>query len=51
MRVLVAAFVALASGCVTVNPQPPPTAVCRDGTYSYGSSHGGVAQWLADLPP
>jgi len=36
----------------------PATAVCRDGTYSHSghrsgtcSSHGGVAQWLADLPP
>ena len=38
--------------------QQPPSAVCRDGTYSYSahrsgtcSYHGGVAQWLVDLPP
>lgn len=46
-------------------PQPAPqtgppagaTALCNDGTYSYSqhrsgtcSHHGGVAQWLADLP-
>lgn len=47
-------------------PQPPPppdsggpTALCRDGTYSYSqhrrgtcSWHGGVAEWLRDdIPP
>jgi hypothetical protein len=34
-------------------PQAKPTAICRDGTYSYSSNrrgtcshHGGVARWL-----
>jgi hypothetical protein len=34
----------------------PPTAICRDGAYSYSahrsgtcSHHGGVAEWTADL--
>lgn len=34
-------------------PQNKPTAICRDGTYSYSSNrrgtcshHGGVARWL-----
>lgn len=34
-------------------PQIKPTAICRDGTYSYSSNrrgtcshHGGVARWL-----
>jgi len=44
------------------NPQPGDTsgasAICNDGTYSYSahrrgtcSHHGGVAQWLKNLPP
>lgn len=37
---------------------PGATAICKDGTYSYAqhrtgacSHHGGVAQWLVNLPP
>jgi hypothetical protein len=59
VRALAAVLIALAIGCVTTQPtQPPPSAVCRDGSYSYSahrsgtcSYHGGVSQWLADLPP
>jgi hypothetical protein len=57
MRAVAAALLTLAA-CATVPQQPPPTAVCRDGSYSYSahrsgtcSSHGGVARWLVELPP
>jgi hypothetical protein len=64
IRQALIALAVLAGGCVTTAPQPqqpqqpPPTAVCRDGSYSYSahrsgtcSYHGGVAQWLVELPP
>jgi len=67
VRILAAILIALATSCVTINAnqppppvaegQPAPSAVCRDGTNSYSAhrsgtcSYGGVAQWLADLPP
>ena len=43
---------------VTGGDSSGPSALCNDGTYSYSSRrrgtcshHGGVAEWLKDLPP
>ena len=42
---------------ITFWPDPEPTALCRDGTYSFSehrqgtcSWHGGVRQWLKSVP-
>jgi hypothetical protein len=59
MKRLALAIAVLATGCATIPPVPPPTARCNDGSHSFsahqnntcGGYRGGVAQWLADVPP
>jgi hypothetical protein len=59
MKRLALAIALLAGGCATLPPVPPPSAQCHDGSFSYsahqsgtcGGQRGGVAQWLADVPP
>jgi len=56
---LALAIAVLASGCASLPPVPPPTAQCNDGSFSFsahrgntcGGQRGGVAQWLAEVPP
>ena len=59
MKCLALVIAVLASGCASLPPVPPPTAQCNDGSFSYsahrsgtcGGHRGGVAQWLAEVPP
>jgi len=50
-------LVAPGAEVLVVEQTPPPTAICRDGAYSYSrhrsgtcSHHGGVAQWSPEVP-
>jgi hypothetical protein len=59
MKPFAVALVVLASGCASIPPVPPPTAECHDASFSYSvrkssacmGTRGGVAQWLAEVPP
>jgi hypothetical protein len=59
MKRLALALAVLAGGCAGLPPVPPPTAECHDASFSYSirksstcmGTRGGVAQWLAEVPP
>ena len=59
MKRLALAILVLVSGCASIPPVPTPTARCNDGSHSFSGhrggtclgQRGGVAEWLAEVPP